>query len=282
MQGERKGTRAASPSLLVGKVIDAFGNALIASHATKGARRYRYYVSKPDAAGPTVRIPATELETAVTQRLASAFDDPVELCARSWLEVTPTGLTTLAERAAEHVARLKRRERAPVRSLVAQVRVLEESIKVDCDIEAIAAALGVKIAEDAPPNLTLSAPVRLQRSGMAMRLVQPGGAGISSSPSQSLIRMVVKARRWWRLLKEGEFNIAALARREGVTRSYMTRIVRLAFLAPAVIDAILAGAAKAGVDAEKMTTPGAIDARWADQVAKLLPSRAGLGIMSAH
>jgi len=47
LQGERRAARAASPSPLAGKVVDASGAPLIASHACKGSRRYRYYVSRP-------------------------------------------------------------------------------------------------------------------------------------------------------------------------------------------------------------------------------------------
>lgn len=51
----------------------------------------------------------------------------------------------------------------------------------------------------------------------------------------------------------------------------MIRIVRLAFLAPAAVEAILAGTTKAVVDSEMMTTPGAIDAGRSRQIGRLLP-----------
>ena len=69
-QGERSKVRAVSPSLLAGKVVDADGQPLIASHANKAGRRYRYYISRNlhDGVGSeSRRIPALELEAAVTE-----------------------------------------------------------------------------------------------------------------------------------------------------------------------------------------------------------------------
>jgi hypothetical protein len=66
VRGERRAARASSSSLLAGKVIDATGAALIASHACKGNKRYRYYISAPDEDGASgLRVPAIEVETAV-------------------------------------------------------------------------------------------------------------------------------------------------------------------------------------------------------------------------
>ena len=81
-QGHGKRTRAERPSLLAGKVVDAAGEPLLATHATKGTVRYRYYVSKALQEGRSKdgwRVPARELEAVVAERLAQAFDDPLDL-----------------------------------------------------------------------------------------------------------------------------------------------------------------------------------------------------------
>jgi hypothetical protein len=82
---------------------------------------------------------------------------------------------------------------------------------------------------------------------------------------------VLKARRWWELLQAGEIDIKTLAAREGVGASWITRVLRLAFLSPAVIDAVLAGRLRAGVDAAALTATGAVDASWAAQQQLILP-----------
>jgi hypothetical protein len=154
--------------------------------------------------------------------------------------------------------------------------VHEDRIEVDCDTETLAEALGVRLVNDAGPVLQLEVQVRLQRSGLAVRLIQESGAGLEASPSIPLIRLLVKARRWWGLLRSGEgADVTRLAEREGVTSSYLSRVLRLAFLSPAVVEAILAGTTKASVDAEMLTTPGAVHPDWTEQARMLLPAPHG-------
>ena len=63
-------SNAANRSILSGKLFDEAGNAFLATHAQKGDRRYRYYVSKHliSASGTRQdgwRIPALEIERSV-------------------------------------------------------------------------------------------------------------------------------------------------------------------------------------------------------------------------
>jgi hypothetical protein len=90
-------------------------------------------------------------------------------------------------------------------------------------------------------------------------------------PDPTLARLLVKARRWWGELAGGEINIAALSRREGIRDSYITKVVRLAFLSPAVVDAILAGETRADLDGKMLLATGAISGRWEEQAARFLP-----------
>jgi hypothetical protein len=93
-------------------------------------------------------------------------------------------------------------------------------------------------------------PVRLARSGMAVRLIHTGGnAPAATLPDPALVKLLVKARGWWAKLASGEMDITALAAAEGANDSYVSRVVRLAFLAPDIVDAILAGKQRASVNA---------------------------------
>lgn len=61
-----------------------------------------------------------------------------------------------------------------------------------------------------------------------------------------------------------------LARREGVGPSYVSRVVRLAFLSPKVIEAALGGRLKAGVNVLMLLRHGAISDDWAEQERRLI------------
>ena len=81
------GERARAPSLLGGRLFDAKGQRLTPSHAVKGGKRYRYYLSQPLTVGRAAdvtnarRIPAGELEQLVLQRLQQFFADRGEVLA---------------------------------------------------------------------------------------------------------------------------------------------------------------------------------------------------------
>ncbi len=76
-------------SFLAGKLYDDRGNRMSSSHASKGGRRWRYYVSRAaltgrkQDAGSIVRVPASEIENPITRavgthlaaRAAIAIDD---------------------------------------------------------------------------------------------------------------------------------------------------------------------------------------------------------------
>src|SRR5262249_55535637 len=63
-------------------------------------------------------------------------------------------------------------------------------------------------------------------------------------PDARLIKLLIKARRFnARLLNSHDVPFALLAKREGVSPSYFTRLVRLSYLAPDITEAILDGPA---------------------------------------
>jgi hypothetical protein len=80
----------------------------------------------------------------------------------------------------------------------------------------------------------LSVPVRPRRAGREIRMVIDGDA--VTKPDARLIKLLLRARRFNAALAQGEgIPFAVLAQREGVSRSYFTRIVRLSYLAPDIV-----------------------------------------------
>ena len=106
---------------------------------------------------------------------------------------------------------------------------------------------------------------------MVVRLIDRNGAAAGhTAPDEALLGMIGTARRWWRVLREGEINIKALATREGVTSSWMTRVLRLAFLAPSVVEAVLDSKINPKASGRTITQIGAIPACWREQDARYL------------
>lgn len=269
----RSRSNAACPSLLAGKLVDEAGEPMVATHASRGTARYRYYVSRAlhhGAATTGARMPAREIEKLVAEHVAQAFEDPLQLLATAWLDVPADRLSDLHLNCQHTATRLRKHEHALTTAIVAQARVEASCVHIDCDARAIASALGVAQHENAPATISITAEVRLARSGMALRLVQRDGASVSAEPDRSLIKQLVAARRWWSELRQGELDITRLAAREQLSPSYITRIVRLAFLAPDVTAAILRGDQRHGVDVRRLTLDAPLPPGWPEQRRLLL------------
>ena len=71
--------------------------------------------------------------------------------------------------------------------------------------------------------------------------------------SSGMIKLLLRARRFNATLAHSDgVHFAALAQREGVSRSYFTRLVRLSYLAPDITQAILDGRQPRDLTAEKL------------------------------
>ena len=75
---------AEAPSLLAGLIVDADGNPMTSTHATKRAKRYRYYVSASLLAGESqsqkgMRVPAGDIEGLVLDGLRAFFSSRTDI-----------------------------------------------------------------------------------------------------------------------------------------------------------------------------------------------------------
>src|SRR2546421_2033901 len=76
---------AEAPSLLAGLIVDADGNRMTPTHATKKAKRYRYYVSGSLLIGDRpqtqkgMRVPAGDIEALVLDRLRVFFSSRIDV-----------------------------------------------------------------------------------------------------------------------------------------------------------------------------------------------------------
>lgn len=92
-----------------------------------------------------------------------------------------------------------------------------------------------------------------------------GAAATPDGIDLALVRLIVRARRWWARISKDGLEPIALAREEGVSVSYIVRVLRLAFLSPAVVDAVLDGSLRAGIDSSALLNIRAIEPSWERQ-----------------
>ncbi len=273
IRGDRTRTRAANPSLLAGRIVDAAGEPLLATHAVKGKVRHRYYSSQALHHGRSdtgMRLPAREIEGLVLAQLAEFLADPLALAATAGFDLTFDGMSGFHDRCASLGGALADRRSPVLMQLLMRVEVARHEVTLHLDAGVLTSLLEAARAPDAPATISLTCAARLTRSGRALRLVQDNGVVPAGTPDRALVRLLVQARGWWAGLRTGEINTTDLAKREGVTPSYLTRVVRLAFLAPAVTDAILGGRQRLGVTVGRLTLGEPVPADWQAQKALLL------------
>lgn len=115
-----------------------------------------------------------------------------------------------------------------------------------------------------PDTVTIHVPFRLVKRGGRKEMQLPEGAPTQRRPDSALVKALARAFRWKRMLESGEFaTIAELAAREGITVSYLTRLLRMTLLAPDLVVAILDGRQGLEVTLARLMEP--FPAEWADQ-----------------
>ena len=251
---------AESPSLLAGLIYDADGGRMTPTHAVRKGKRYRYYVSAalirhdPDAtenrahaSSPTMRIPAGDIEGLVLDRLRAFFSSTSAIAdslsslgldahdletnlrnaitlSRGWFEMSPIELTEL------------------VRNIVERVTVYGEKIEISLNRGKIASAMGAaeKIHRNDSEPLLLVVEAKLRRAGKGKRLVIESGA--KPEIDQNLVALIREAfSHRTQLLIGPDDSVEAMIERLGIARGRLSSLVRLSYLAPDIVQAILAG-----------------------------------------
>ena len=264
----RRRAKAAEPSLLAGLLVDARGERLTPSHAVKKGRRYRYYVSAAlitDAGTDRAqgwRLAAREIEDAVIRILADALTSPASLVERIAAAGMPSDeLRKLLGRAARTAAALGGSPGEQVKL----VRELVEKIVVDEKTIIIKLRLGPLLGGDVPSSASetasgsaveLTAAVAFKHRGIETRLVLPGLAQQDrrSRCDPALIKAIARGRAWFEEIAMGRArSLKELAKRDGISRRYIRRLIGLAFLSPELIEAILQGRQPVALTATRLT-----------------------------
>ncbi|MCH8323102.1 MAG: hypothetical protein IIB64_08545 [Proteobacteria bacterium] len=90
--------------------------------------------------------------------------------------------------------------------------------------------------------MEIDIPVRLKRRGVEKKIIITDRNRRPAKPDANLIRAVAQGRVWFEQLKSGEFEtIREIARSHKTDGENVTRTIRLAFLAPDIVKAILEG-----------------------------------------
>lgn len=149
-----------------------------------------------------------------------------------------------------------------LRELVSEVRLGNDRVIIILNPAKVASLLGIGLTE----AIELEVVTSLKRRGCVMRLIMHNGSAAVPAIDTTLIKSIARARNWWvQLCGDKALTVSAIADREELTRSYVTRVLRLAFLSPDVLKSLLDGKAPAHLTTDRLTATDAAPARWEDQ-----------------
>lgn len=93
-----------------------------------------------------------------------------------------------------------------------------------------------------PDTLRVHIPLTLRNRGGRTRILPPKEIEVAMERGQDarLLRAIGRAWDWRRRLERGDVStIADLAREEGISDRYVSRVIRLAWLAPSVLERLV-------------------------------------------
>ncbi|WP_246692738.1 hypothetical protein [Methylobacterium sp. WL64] len=224
------------------------------------------------------RVPAAKLEAVVTERLRVLLTDASALqdLARGRSAPEQHAMVVAATRLAAEWPKLAQpQQRRLLQAVLTRIDVHAGRIEIAIDSAALLHRLGLDKQEEtdgltaAELPLRLAVSVGLKRVGMEMRLMLPGEAA-GPDPDASLGRLLGRAHRIrQRLTGDTPMLIDEVARAEGLTRSYTTRLLRLSYLAPDITARLIAGNHPPELNAARLMRDTRLPLDWAEQRASL-------------
>lgn len=227
------GLHAEHPSLLIGLIEDSHGRRMFADHAAKRGKRYRYYASQKteDCPEKLLRVPAGDLEAIVLAHLRQR---------------------RMAEESAQGQTHGSARE--SILQMIEKVIVDSASVEVYFKHADIFGVTTIKVE------------AKLARRGKEMKFIEPPQHSAITSRDPSLMKLVVKAHMA-RSGLEGATNlsIAELAGAQGVSSDYFRVLLRISYLAPDIVAAILEGRQPVQLNRQRLARATSLPINWHDQ-----------------
>ncbi len=240
----------------------------------QGARHYRYYVSRELVRGSAEytdrgwRVAAPELERAVGAATRQILHGRAAIAEA--IEEFNIDASRLPSKFKAAEAWIKS-PRSETEASPARVRLIER-VGLKQDRIRVSIKLPIPASDDRDPatpyelDLTRFVPMRIKRRGVEMRLIIDGDAGPAARIDPPMLKAIARANRWSDDLVSGRVqSIGGIARREHLTGRHVRRVLRLAILAPKIVEAIAEGRQPADLTTVAMTQRIDLPPLWSAQ-----------------
>ena len=248
-------------ALLVGLLVDPHQRQIVPTYTTKGTRRYAYYETRKDLARPadppSIRFTQGRLDGHVLHHLGMLLGDDHGLRRLANLEQADL-LRAMFEGAKLLARRLTQPSdaQAAIRSLVALVRV--ESGSLDFTLKP--AALGLANQ----PCWRFSIPLPARKPFREAKLRIDSGTPVKPV-KDDLLALLADAHSALELVQSNpELSLHQIGKREGRCRTHLARLLRLAWLSPRVVEAIVQGSQPRNINRQLLLAAN-LPIEWAEQ-----------------
>jgi len=129
-------------------------------------------------------------------------------------------------------------------------------------------AISERSSEPEAQPIVLSIPAKFRRAGLGIRMLIEGKplAGQASKADPKLVKLIARAHRLSNKLAESSSErLADAAQAAGLTSSYLTRLLRLTYLAPDITRAIIEGRHPRDLTAQKLLAHSRLPLAWPEQ-----------------
>lgn len=209
------------------------------------------------AAGQNVkgwRIPALKIEHNLAAALAGILNDRAAIVRDLDRNLDAAKIQSILETTAQWSARVRAEEERAnaLASLIDRAEVADDGIGL---------SIRVPPQDSGEPSTAASSffflkrhiPLQVRRRGIEMRLVIGGGA--DPKVDSAILKAVARANQWLTEILSGRSNsLVEIGKREGIGKRYVSRIIRLAFLAPSIIEEITRGQQPPELTAQALST----------------------------
>ncbi|MCW2370742.1 DNA invertase Pin-like site-specific DNA recombinase [Sphingobium sp. B11D3D] len=263
--------RSPKRSLLTGLIHNGEGRKMSPSHTAKAGKRYRYYVTHPNAligsSEKPWRVSAPEIERIVIERLKGWLMDRRAIIDIAGTSQAINALTKAAQAAADLDKASKRT--AILTMLLSRIDMADEGITITLDRDKLLALLRLdQLAHDHPVQLTSRA-IRI-RQGKDVRMIigdaQDRSADTVNTP---LVALIAEARALHQaLLGAPEHSLASLADAQGKCRKRSAQLLRIATLAPDIVSQCIEGIQPVSLTTKRLLSVD-LPMSWSEQRALL-------------
>jgi ParB-like chromosome segregation protein Spo0J len=152
--------------------------------------------------------------------------------------------------------------------LLVRVTIDENAVRLRINGVGLLAALGITEPdpdfEMEPIEHVITAKIAT-RAGQTKIIIKPMG-DLQGGVDPTLIRAIERAQTWFKRLVSGNAtSIQGIADAENLSSNYVMRLLRLAFLAPDIVEAIVDGHQPLGLSVKKLTNSKTLPTEWAKQ-----------------